>query len=33
MNLDHLLQRADIWRGDQLTATGRTVAIGYSELD
>jgi hypothetical protein len=33
MNLDHLLQRADIWRGDQLTATGRTVASGYSELD
>ncbi len=33
MNLDHLLQRADIWRGGQLTAAAGVVASGYSELD
>jgi hypothetical protein len=33
MNLDHLLQSADIWRGGQLTAAARAVSSGYSELD
>jgi hypothetical protein len=34
MSLEQLLQqRADIWRGDRLTAAARAVPSGYSELD
>jgi len=33
MSLDHLLQRADVWRGGRLTAVARAVPSGYSELD
>lgn len=33
MSLDSLLQRADIWRGGQLTAAVSAVPSGYSELD
>ncbi len=33
MSLDTLLQRADIWRGGQLTAAVRAVSSGFAELD
>ncbi len=33
MNLDTVLQRADVWRGKRLSAAGKAVASGFSELD
>jgi len=35
MSLEHLLQRADIWRGGQLSVAAGAAAVptGYSELD
>jgi hypothetical protein len=33
MSLDQLLQRADIWRGGQLSAAVSAVPSGYAELD
>ncbi len=33
MNLDHLLQHADIWRGDELSTRSTGVATGFAELD
>jgi len=33
MNLDALLQRPDIWRGDQLSAAVKAVPSGFAELD
>ena len=33
MNLDTLLQRADIWRGDRLTTGIKAVPSGFAELD
>ena len=33
MNLDSLLQRADVWRGGQLTPLANAVSSGFSELD
>jgi cell division inhibitor SulA/protein ImuA len=33
MNLDTVLQRADVWRGGRLSATAEAVASGFAELD
>jgi hypothetical protein len=33
MNLDTVLQRADVWRGSRLTAAINTVASGFEPLD
>ena len=33
MNLDTVLQRADVWRGKRLGTTARAVSSGFSELD
>ena len=33
MNLDTVLQRADVWRGGRLGATADAVASGFAELD
>jgi len=33
MNLETVLQRADVWRGGRLTATAGAVASGFAELD
>ena len=33
MSLDHLLQRADVWRGGRPSATVDAVASGFAELD
>ena len=33
MNLDTVLQRADVWRGGRLSATADAVASGFAELD
>lgn len=33
MNLDTVLQRADVWRGGRLSATVSAVASGFTDLD
>ncbi len=33
MNLDTVLQRADIWRGNQMASRTQTVSSGFGELD
>ena len=33
MNLDHLLQRADIWRGSEQSVRMPAIPTGFAELD